>query len=88
VKARLLIFALTTLVMASALGVIASKHHSRELYYHLQVLRHKKAQLQTQWAQLQLEENAWANQGRVQRMASQKLDMKLPKHFSLIRVKQ
>ena len=85
---RFTIVMLVALVMVSALGVIGSKHQSRQLYHRLQVLRHKKDHLDTEWAQLQLEESAWASQGRVERIASSQLDMENPKKYRVIQVQQ
>lgn len=87
-RTRLTISALVMLVMVSALGVIASKHQTRQLYQHLQVLRHKNDHLDTEWAQLQLEESTWASQGRVERIASSRLNMENPKKYSVIQVNQ
>lgn len=87
-SSRISILVLVILVMVSALAVIGSKHQSRQLYHRLQVLHHKKDHLDTEWAQLQLEESTWASQGRVERIASSQLNMENPRKYRVIQVQQ
>lgn len=79
---------LVPLVLGSALAVIEFKHQSRTLYNQLQVLRVERDQMQTEWAQLQLEESAWANRGRIQHLAHTQLDMHEPAQYSIVVIKR
>ncbi len=87
-RSLFVVVVLTSLVLVSALAVIEFKHQSRTLYNQLQVLRVERDQMQTEWAQLQLEESAWANRGRVEHIARSRLDMHEPTQYSIVVVKQ
>jgi cell division protein FtsL len=65
-------------VIASALGVVYSKHHSRGLFMALQVEVDKRDQLNVEWGQLQLEQSTWATHGRIEEVARGRLQMTLP----------
>lgn len=77
--ARLLLVVLLVLAcLASALAVIAASHLTREQYASLQRLEHERQQLQTEWGQLLLEEGAWSSPARIERLAVERLEMRLP----------
>lgn len=69
---------LLVLCLVSALAVIATSHEIRERYARLQQLENEQQQLQTEWGQLLLEESAWSSPSRIERLASQRLEMRLP----------
>ncbi|MDZ7786863.1 MAG: cell division protein FtsL [Halofilum sp. (in: g-proteobacteria)] len=69
---------LTLAVTASALAVVYSQHRSRALFVELQRLEQEQAELDTQWGRLELEQSTWATQGRIERLAREQLDMRLP----------
>lgn len=73
--------------LASAVAVVKVKHRTRELQHDLQALRVQQDMLKVEWAQLQLEESAWANHDRVARVARERLDMHLPKHYIVLEPK-
>ncbi|MFG6178062.1 cell division protein FtsL [Halomonas sp. THAF12] len=64
--------------LGAALVVIATSHHTREQYARLQQLEREQQQLQTEWGQLLLEESAWSSPSRIERLASERLEMRLP----------
>lgn len=69
------------LVMAcliTATAVINVSHLTREQYAHLQQLERERDQLQTEWGQLLLEESAWSSPARIERLAVERLEMRLP----------
>lgn len=70
--------------LASAVGVVQAKHKNRALQNDLQQLRVEQDQLDTEWAQLQLEESAWANHGRIEQIARKRLGMRDPENYSVI----
>lgn len=74
---RLTFILLVTLV-ACALVVVASQHRARKLYVELQQEQAIAKQLEVEWGQLQLEQGTWATHGRVERMATRELGMRLP----------
>ena len=69
---------LVALVVASALGVVAAQPQARRLYAEYE-REHARAQaLEVEWGQLQLEQSTWATHGRVEKLAREKLGMRLP----------
>lgn len=66
------------MIVISSVGVIYSKHVSRKLFTELQQLQQKGDELHVEWTQLLLEEGAWATYARVDRIARQRLQMKMP----------
>jgi len=66
-------------VVATALGVVASKHGSRQQFLQLQTLEKARDELIIEWGQLQLEQSTWATHGRVEQLARKQLKMKIPR---------
>lgn len=77
-----------SLVLASAIGLVYSKHQSRKLFVELQQLRHQVDALNTEWSQLQLEQSAWSGHGRIERVARKKLSMVMPESGDVVFIKQ
>ena len=79
-RRRLLILGafLFLMVMASAIGLVYSKHKTRMLFVELQQLRKEVVSLDTEWGRLQLEQSAWSDHGRIDRIARERLDMVIP----------
>ncbi len=73
-----LTFILLALLMACALGVVASQHKARKLYGELQKEQSAAKQLEDEWGQLQLEQGTWATHARIERMATRDLNMRVP----------
>ncbi|MCB1624611.1 MAG: cell division protein FtsL [Pseudomonadales bacterium] len=65
-------------VLASAGGVIYSKHRARELFVELERLNTKRDNMEIEWGQLQLEQSAWSTHGFVESVAATKLNMATP----------
>lgn len=76
--------ALVAAVFLSAILVVGTTYQARGLQQQLRELRVERDQLATQWAQLQLEESAWGNPGRVARIARQRLDMQQPESYTIV----
>lgn len=79
---------LFSLVLASAILLVYSKHQSRKYFVELQQLKHQVDALNTEWSQLQLEQSAWSGHGRIERIARQRLSMVMPESGDVIFVKQ
>lgn len=77
--------ALALVVLGSALIVVKTKHENRTLVHQLEQLRVEKARLETEWAQLQLEEATLAHHGRVEQLARDKLRMTEPQDTRIVR---
>lgn len=69
---------LVAVCLVSALAVITASHLTRDQYAQLQQLEREENQLQTEWGQLLLEEGAWSSPARIERLAVERLEMRLP----------
>lgn len=84
----LIIAGLWFAVLASGLGVVYSTHLSRKLVNELNVARHQSSDLHVQWGQYLLEQSTWAAYNRVENVATDKLQMMVPPHQSIVIVKK
>jgi cell division protein FtsL len=75
--ARLNLLLLAVLVVC-ALALVSSQHKARKLYVELQKQQELAKQFDVEWGQLQLEQSTWAMHGRVEKIAIQKLNMRVP----------
>lgn len=72
------------LVLASALGVVRTTHEARTHLNQLEVMRREAAQLHVQWGQYLLEHSAWSAYSRIEREATSKLQMVVPRGNQLV----
>lgn len=79
-RQRILLLAtlLFAVVMTTAIGVVYSKHKARKLFVELQQLNKEVVSLNTEWGRLQLEQSAWSDHGRVEKIARERLGMAMP----------
>jgi len=82
--------ALLLAVVICALSVVTSQHKTRKLYIELQKEKERAQQMDVEWGQLQLEQSTWATPLRVEKIAAQHLQMRVPKtgEVRLIRLEQ
>lgn len=73
-----LTFILLAALIACALAVVTSQHKARKLYVELQKEQTAAKRLDEEWGQLQLEQGTWATHGRIERIATRELNMRLP----------
>lgn len=64
--------------LGSGLAVVVTTHQTRVAFAELQRLEQEKNQLHTEWGQLLLEEGAWSTPARVERIATERLNMRIP----------
>lgn len=81
------VLVLVLMVMASAISVVYSKHANRKLFVELQQIKKNIDELNIEWGRLQLEEGAWSDHGRIEKIARTKLNMKLPSIDSVVYLK-
>jgi cell division protein FtsL len=86
-RVLIMITVLFSLVLASAILLVYSKHQSRKFFVELQQLRYQVDALNTEWSQLQLEQSAWSGHGRIERIASGRLSMVMPDSGDVVFVK-
>ena len=65
-------------VVASATGVVYAKYASRINFAELESIRTKQDAVDVEWGRLQLEQSTWATHGRVEKMARERLNMRIP----------
>lgn len=82
-----LVLALVVMVMASAISVVYSKHKNRKLFVELSQINKNIDELNIEWGRLQLEEGAWSDHGRIEKIARTQLNMKLPGIDSVVYLK-
>jgi len=69
---------LTLILIACALGVVTSQHKARKLFVELEKEQQLARQLAEEWGQLQLEQSTWATHARIEKIATEQLQMRLP----------
>lgn len=79
-----IVVALLLINIVSAVAVVQSKQNTRELFHELQTQRVTRDRLATEWAQIQLEESAWASPDRVSQVARGRLDMIQPRQYVVL----
>ncbi len=69
---------LLAIVVVSALSAVAANHRARNLFVELEHDQTRSRQLDVEWGQLQLEQSTWANHARIEKIAREKLQMRIP----------
>lgn len=62
----------------SALGLVNSQHKARNLYTALEQIGEAAKQYDQEYGQLQLEQSTWAMHSRVEKIATEQLQMQVP----------
>jgi len=73
-------------ILATAVGVVLSKHQSRKLFVELQGLQKVRDDLDIEWNQLQLEQSTLATESVIDQAARTRLDMGIPAPEAVIYV--
>ena len=69
---------LVGIAVVCALGVVTSQHRARKLYAELQNAQEVAKQMNTEYGQLQLEQSTWAMHARIEKIATERLHMRVP----------
>ncbi|GAB4357774.1 MAG: hypothetical protein Kow0060_11350 [Methylohalobius crimeensis] len=69
---------LLVLAAVSAVGVVHGKYRARLLFNEVQRFQRQLDDFEMEWEQLLLEEHAWADPARVERLARTRLQMVVP----------
>ena len=62
----------------SSLGLVNAQHKARKLYIELDQSQQAAKQYELEYGQLQLEQSTWAMHSRVERVATEQLQMQVP----------
>jgi len=74
--------------VATAFGVVYSKHMSRKTFIELQGFQAERDRMNLEWGRLLLEEGAWSSHGRVERLVRERLGMRLPRAEDVVIVRK
>lgn len=69
---------LLAILITCALALVTSQHQARKLYVELQKEQEFAKQLEVERGQLQLEQGTLAMHGRVEKIATERLNMRVP----------
>jgi cell division protein FtsL len=77
---------LLLLTVACALSAVSANHHARKLFTELEREQNRMRELEVEWGQLQLEQSTWAAHARVEKIARERLGMKIPAQGQIVAV--
>jgi cell division protein FtsL len=69
---------LALIFIACALSIVSSQHKARRLFVDLEKAQELASRLAVEWDQLQLEQLTWATHARVEKIAVNQLNMRMP----------
>lgn len=77
---------LLALIMLSSLALVAAQHQARKLYNELQVGQASAKRFEEDMSRLQIEQSSWSTPTRIERIARERLGMRLPdtKHSRIL----
>ena len=79
---------LMLVAVACALSAVTSNHRARKLFTELEREQNRMRELEVEWGQLQLEQSTWAAHARVEKIARDRLGMKMPAPGQIVSVEQ
>lgn len=77
---------LVVVALGCALAAVNFNHRARKLYSELETAQKRMRDLEVEWGQLQLEQSTLAAHVRVEKLARDRLGMKLPAPGQIISV--
>lgn len=75
---RMLAVALAVALFVSAVALVYVQHYRRMQFVELRKLERERDAMQVEWGQLKLEQSTWATHERIERLALDKLDLRIP----------
>jgi cell division protein FtsL len=69
---------LGAVLLVCALALVTSQHKARKLFVELQKQQDEARQLEVEYGQLQLEQSTWAMHSRIEKIAANSLQMRVP----------
>lgn len=85
---KITVVVMVLLVMMSSIAVSYSVHISRKTVSSLASLERQQHAIEVEWGQLLIEQSAWGDYGRVERIAVERLGMKMPAPSSIVMLKK
>lgn len=87
-KIKLALALMIMAVFVSAISVVMVKHQSRRLFTESQELIREADRLNIEWNMLQLEQAAWSAHGRIEQLARERLQMRVPRRSDAVILRQ
>lgn len=84
---RILLVVLLACTIATAIGVVYTRHHHRQLFVELTQLEHERDELNIEFGRLQLEQATLGQATRVDEQARERLGMKSPEAADIVVVR-
>jgi cell division protein FtsL len=75
---------LAAAVTASGVWIVATEHHSRQLFIEAEELNREQDRLQIDWGRLQIEQSTWATHPRIEGLARERLHLTVPRDEQLV----
>ena len=69
---------LLAILIVCGLSVVTSQHKARALYVELGKEQEVARQFDVEWGQLQLEQSTWSMHARIEKIATERLQMRVP----------
>ena len=76
-RAAIVVSCLLVAVVASAVAVVQTHHVRRSLLAELDEADARRDRLQVDWGRLQIEQSTWAASDRIERVATEKLSLRV-----------
>jgi cell division protein FtsL len=73
-------------ILVSALSVVTSQHKARKLFQAMDAEQERARQLDVEYGQLQLELSTWATSTRIEKIARERLKMRVPEAARIVTV--
>ena len=73
-------------ILVCSLGVVTSQHKARSLFQAMEAEQERARQLEIEFGQLQLELSTWATSPRIEKIAREKLKMRIPDPTKIVTV--
>jgi cell division protein FtsL len=65
-------------VVVSGLALIGAEHEARQLFVELEELKREQDRLQVDWSRLQIEQSTMATHARIEALARERLNLRVP----------
>ena len=75
---------LLLIVVGCGLATVNANHRARKLFSALEKEQQRMRALDVEWGQLQLEQSTWAAHARIEKIAKERLQMKVPQPGQII----
>ena len=85
---KITLMAMVLVIMISSIAVSYSVHLSRKTVASLAILERQQQAIEVEWGQLLIEQSAWGAYGRVERIAVERLGMKMPEPGNIVMLKR